>query len=136
MKYPSDLTGLKFNRLTVVSKNSFVDKKRHSHWDCLCDCGNTLIVRRDSLTTKNTQSCGCLARSHEMSSTPEYYIWHSMKQRCLNKNHHNYPIYGNRGITVCDRWSNSFEAFINDMGKRPSDKHSIDRKNNNGKYET
>jgi lambda repressor-like predicted transcriptional regulator len=58
-----------------------------------------------------------------------------MKERCENTNAESFPNYGARGITVCEKWSNSFVAFLNDMGPRPSKKHSIDRKENCGNYE-
>jgi hypothetical protein len=58
-----------------------------------------------------------------------------MKQRCLNPNHDSYPRYGGRGIRVCDRWLASFEDFLADMGRKPSDTHSIDRKDNDGHYD-
>lgn len=65
---------------------------------------------------------------------PEYRNWHNMKNRCLNQNIPEYKWYGARGIRVCDRWLNSFENFLADMGTRPSPKHSIDRIDNNGNY--
>lgn len=55
-----------------------------------------------------------------------------MKRRCLQVNHHKYPLYGGRGITVCDRWM-EFKNFIEDMGVRP-DGTTIDRKDGNGNY--
>lgn len=65
-----------------------------------------------------------------------------MHRRCYNPNCRGYPYYGGRGITVCDRWKDSFEAFLEDMGSRPPGRHasgkplySIDRINNNGNYE-
>ena len=67
-------------------------------------------------------------------NTPEYRAWCSMKTRCYNQNAWNYKYYGKRGIKVCDRWLKSFVDFYNDMGKKPSPKHSIDRINNNGHY--
>lgn len=72
-----------------------------------------------------------------MSHTLEYKSWESMKERCLNKNHKSYPKYGGRGIKVCSRWSgkNGFKNFFEDMGKRPSSKHSIDRIDVNGNYD-
>ena len=58
-----------------------------------------------------------------------------MKQRCSNPNHSNYERYGGLGITVCDKWANSFEAFLSDMGKAPSLQHTIDRIDTKGNYE-
>jgi hypothetical protein len=67
--------------------------------------------------------------------TAEYTAWCNLKKRCLDSKHPQYKHYGGRGITVCDRWKNSFENFFEDMGKRPTKKHSIDRIDNNGNYE-
>lgn len=57
-----------------------------------------------------------------------------MKQCCLNPNNHAYKYYGGRGITICDRWINNFELFIEDMGYRPDRSYSIERIDNNGNY--
>jgi hypothetical protein len=57
-----------------------------------------------------------------------------MKQRCSNPNDEHYPNYGGRGIRVCNRWLNSFEAFLEDMGKRPGPEYSIERMDVNGNY--
>ncbi|MBW7887440.1 MAG: hypothetical protein H3C35_03640 [Bacteroidetes bacterium] len=65
----------------------------------------------------------------------EYYAWQGMKQRCLNPNDAKYYLYGKRGITVCDRWIDSFKCFLDDVGPAPSRAHSIDRINGNGNYE-
>ena len=69
------------------------------------------------------------------SEMPEYRAWRSMRDRCLNPNENKYPIYGGRGIRVCEQWLNSFECFLSDMGFKPSPKHSIDRVDVNGNYE-
>ena len=66
--------------------------------------------------------------------TPEYSAWYNMKRRCYDVNNKGYHRYGRRGISVCDRWLNSYEAFLEDMGRRPSSKHSIDRIDNDGNY--
>lgn len=67
--------------------------------------------------------------------TPERAIYATMKARCKNKKHAMYKNYGGRGIVVCERWANSFAAFIEDMGPRPSSHHSIERKDADGDYE-
>ena len=71
---------------------------------------------------------------HGFHKTSEYRSWQHMKARCMNPNNHNYKYYGGRGITIYEKWINSFENFINDMGKKPND-YSIDRIDNNGNYE-
>ena len=68
-----------------------------------------------------------------MSRTPLYKIWRSMKTRCLSINHPSYQYYGAKGIAVCNEWL-SFEGFYKDMGDRPSNKHSIDRKDGSKGY--
>lgn len=74
------------------------------------------------------------SEQHGMKKTKEYTSWCLMKRRCFNKKREDYKDYGGRGITVCDEWKNSFLAFYNDMGPRPTDKHSIDRIDNNKGY--
>lgn len=76
-----------------------------------------------------------LFERHGLTKTPEYSVWHGIKDRCLNPNSCNWLNYGARGIKVCDRWKDSFADFYKDMGPRPSSDHSIDRINNNGDYE-
>lgn len=72
---------------------------------------------------------------HGLKKTPEYSVWSAMKKRCYNQKSINYHLYGGSGVTVCDRWINSFNYFLEDMGQRPSKSHSIDRINNDGNYE-
>jgi hypothetical protein len=72
---------------------------------------------------------------HGLRNTAEYRVWDSMKSRCYNPKNTYYEYYGGRGITICDRWLKSFSAFYEDMGQKPSPKHSIDRINPNGNYE-
>lgn len=68
-------------------------------------------------------------------ATAEYNAWSSMKWRCNNPKSQQYKWYGARGITVCERWNNSFSAFLEDMGPRPSADHSLDRIDVNGNYD-
>ena len=72
---------------------------------------------------------------HGEAGSPEYSVWKSAKQRCQNHTLHNFSRYGGRGIRMCDEWCNDFMAFLRDMGRRPSDKHSLDRIDNDGDYE-
>jgi len=127
-----------YGLLTVINYAGN-DGKCNSLWECKCVCGNVIITRASSIRRGKTTSCGCAQKDavtkHSMLSTPTYITWNSMKQRCLNPNAPNYYLYGGRNIAVCKRWL-SFENFFEDMGKRPSRNHSIDRwPNNDGNYE-
>lgn len=61
--------------------------------------------------------------------------WHHMKTRCYDESYHSFHRYGGRGIKVCDRWLNSFQSFIDDMGYPPFEKAQLDRIDNDGNYE-
>lgn len=69
------------------------------------------------------------------SETAEWYAWKAMKDRCYVITHHQYGRYGGRGIRVCAKWRNSFPVFLEDVGRKPSPSHSLDRIDNNGNYE-
>lgn len=137
--------GKRFGRLIAV-RRVYVNSWR-TRWLCQCDCGTSKEIRQQLLTRGDTQSCGCLRkeqraarnsrekRTHYMTTTPEYKAWVSMIQRCYNSNTESYPHYGGRGITVCDRWHESFESFFADVGLRPTPRHSIERVRVNGNYE-
>lgn len=138
-----DLTACRFGRLIVLSLSPIRGENYKTRWNCLCDCGNTLTISGRSLLSENTKSCGCYKRdaisesrsTHKMCKTPEYKTWCLLKSRCLNKRNPKYPIYGGRGINVCDRWINSFQNFLDDVGTKPTPGHSIDRIYVNGHYE-
>lgn len=140
-----DITGNHFGRLTAIAPSNEKDRGVIK-WECSCECGGRIVASGAFLRDGRTASCGCLERSHPnakthgatTSGTPtaEYNIYSGMKRRCLNPNEKAYPRYGGRGIKVCDRWLNSFENFLADVGPRPSPHHSIDRyPNNDGNYE-
>jgi len=121
----------------------FVDCARHARWRFKCDCGNDKLIVANSVIVGLTKSCGCLKREiligrnyrHGRRRTPEYKAWQDMNARCGNPKNKSFSDYGGRGITVCERWRNSFQAFFDDVGPRPSDEHSIDRIQNGGDYE-
>lgn len=102
-------------------------KRKQRRVKCQCDCGNTKEMFLTNLTTGKTESCGCINRTHGLSGTPEYGVWQGMIGRCHNPNHVDYCSYGEKGVEVCDRWKASFESFIEDMGRRPTDAHTIER---------
>jgi hypothetical protein len=117
-------------------------KGYHRIFLCQCKCGRHIRAYLDNLRSGNTSSCGCYRSTklkernfkHGLSKIPEYLAWKTMKARCYNQNSHKFPDYGGRGIKVCRRWRESFITFYTDMGSRPSPKHSVERKGNNGPY--
>lgn len=144
IKSLAELLGNKtvFGDYVVIGEGKKCSKGRYAL--CRCKCGAVKDVGVDKLRTGRSTCCkSCAASSekritnlkHGMTRTPEYYAWRSMLERCVNPKAHNFKRYGDRGITVCDSWVNSFEQFFADMGERPSSRHSLDRKNNSKGYE-
>lgn len=132
--------GTRFSRLVVIGE-PFKQEGRF-RVRCRCDCGNELVVRCLSLVNHNTSSCGCLhkeglsalSRKHGMSKTPTYATYLNMVNRCTDTGNKKYADYGGRGIKVCDRWIESFENFLSDMGTRPANR-TLERINVEGNYE-
>lgn len=147
-----DMTGNRYGRLVVLERNGSVNGGQ-AKWLCQCDCGKQTTVRGQLLRNGHTQSCGCLAsekkaeriakrnRTHGGTYTRLYPIWHSMNQRCCEPTHKFYKDYGGRGITVCDEWRNSFEAFRDWAMANGYDETvqrgqcTLDRIDNDGNYE-
>ncbi len=136
-----DLTNTHFERWTVLCFAGY--KGRYAYWTCKCQCvyGTIKDVAVSNLRNHSSKSCGCLLHecllqrntSHGKRQTPEYTIWRSMRQRCEDSNSSGFYKYGLRGITVCKQW-HDFAVFYEDMGPRPSKKHSIERLDNEGNY--
>lgn len=128
-----------------------VNEPGRARFVCRCDCGTEKIISSGNLGKGKSNSCGCLQREgatarlnanrkikHGMkrrgNPAPEYAVWSMMKKRCHDPEDKDYRHYGGRGIVVCQRWRDSFENFIADMGRRPPGL-TLERKDNSKGYE-
>lgn len=145
-----DLTGRKFTWWTVVSRRKNQIRPSggvRAQWLCECKCGVRKIINGGNLLQKISTSCGCRKRMLTIKrctkhghtaggkTSPEYYTWHSIKRRTTDPNDKNYKHYMGRGIKMCQRWINSFETFLADVGRKPKWARSLDRIDNDGNYE-
>lgn len=136
-----DLTGKKFGRLLVIRRNGS-SPHQEAVWLCLCECGAFTNTTSQRLKSGNTKSCGCYAlerrreaaTKHGQCGTSEWRSWSQMTARCTNSKHQDFKHYGGRGIQICERWK-AFELFLQDMGRKPTPRYTIERKNNDGNYE-
>lgn len=136
-----NLLGNRYTRWTVIGP--YFHKKNATYWRCRCDCGTISDIETKNLRKGTSKSCGCLkvetAGTHrvthgESDKTKEYRTWVGIKDRCSTNRPKHFKTYKSRGITVCDRWLESYENFLQDMGRAPSPKHSIERKDNDKGY--
>ena len=150
-----DLTGKQFGDWTVVGLHQRGTHDHRPTWVCRCRCGVEVNVEGRHL--RHGESSGCVACGHRRigkamignshalkhghtsgkqgRASSTWSTWAAMLNRCQNPRHTHYKYYGGRGICVCERWTNSFEAFLVDMGERPTKEHSIDRIDGDGNYE-
>lgn len=149
----ADLTGQKFGDWTVLRLSHRTPRRPRGYrdfWVCRCVCSAEQAVEHYNLTRGHSTGCGACAGAKIAQAklihgnarkraghrpTPEYRAWQKAKARCYDVNDPGFPRYGGRGITMCDVWRTSFDAFLADVGPRPSASHSLDRINNDGHYE-
>lgn len=149
-----DISGHRNGRLVVLCRALKGTDERG--WLCQCDCGTYVWKKKSEVYGPHglTKSCGCWYEEYNRNKSvygannhrdvpgfegprvhmPEYSVWRGMKRRCFDTKCKSYADYGGRGVSVCERWL-TFENFIADMGRRPSNQHQIDRENNSGNYE-
>jgi hypothetical protein len=141
--------GTKIGPWTVLRKTASTFSRRgdeEHRYIVRCQCGKRVSRRLGNI--QRTQSCGCkqvelmlatsrqrgkTTKTHGLSKSKMYYRYHAMLDRCYRQTDKQYPNYGGRGIVVCDRWLDSFQAFVDDMGEPPP-RTFIDRIDNNGNY--
>lgn len=139
-----DIAGKKYGMLTAVARHH-TDGKKWS-WVFRCDCGKEVIRVTSDVTKAHKkgmlQSCGCQRhkragdrlRTHGMSRHPAFAVWRSMLDRCRLPTHQAWENYGGRGITVCERWQESFQNFWDDMGATYQKGLCLDRRDNEKGY--
>lgn len=150
MQIASELTGQRFGLLTAIQSLGQLRPNRTHYWLCVCDCGNTVTVRCDTLTSGRKSACGLIRsngehvkyKKHGGYGTPEHKSWRQMIRRVgPTAPVRDQKNYFKRGITVCERWNHGegglsgFECFLLDMGPKPTPNHSVERVDNDGNYE-
>lgn len=136
-----DLTGQRIGKIKVVKRVENAPGSRRAMWLCECSaCGNTKIMRSDVLRS-GVKTCGCInpAYTHGECKGEKpsrlYNIWRDMRDRCSNPKNISFQYYGERGISVCDEWRNSFKRFYEwATAHGYSEDLSIDRIDVNGNY--
>lgn len=132
------MEGRRFGALTVLRREGRY--RGYASWRCFCDCGIEVVVPGERLRTSRRKACNVAGhfwrphRTHGESRSAEYTSWHDMRNRCSDGKKHNFMHYGGRGIAICERWK-KFENFLTDMGRKPSPKHTLERRDNNRNYE-
>lgn len=131
--------GTRFGHLTVVELFKGQTREPGRHYLVRCECGTERPLRATYLI-QGAKTCGCRRSLFAPGEAEERAalvgIWHGMIRRCTVPATIGYENYGGRGVIVCRRWLESFEAFLEDMAPRPSPRHSLDRHpDNDGNYE-
>ncbi len=131
---------MRFGALVVERYSHFENK--NSFWHCRCDCGQKCLSRAKTLLLGSKKTCGLNGHRWKPDSVTgittqyasEYGSFCNMWDRCTNPNHKGWKNYGGRGVTICDNWK-TFDKFFEDMGPKPTPKHTIEREDGNVGYE-
>lgn len=129
-------TGAKFNMLTLLDCDREKNAENRIIALFLCDCGKSKKLPVGRVKSGVVRSCGCIVgkdKKHGMHGSRTYESWSSAKNRCMCETSKDYPRYGGKGITFYQPWADSFDLFLQDMGKRPGGT-SLDRKDNTKGY--
>lgn len=136
MSHFKDLTGQRFGRLVALERVSGARPDK-TYWRCKCDCGRETVTGASSLMKGTTKSCSCIRTEkntkHGLAHHPLFRTWAQMMARCYEQKNNNYPRYGGRGITVCDRWKDA-TTFIQDNEGKKKPGLTLDRIDNNKGY--
>ena len=133
------IVGRRFGKLVVI-KFAGQQPGKHKYWMCRCDCGREMKVRDNTLKSETRACRRCSKITHGLSRSYIHVCWGMMLSRCYRKSHQDYENYGGRGIRVCRRWRfgeenmTGVECFLEDMGHRPTARHTLDRRDVNGHY--
>lgn len=152
MRQSASIVGQRFIKLVVLEEVG-LSPRGHRLCYARCDCGRTVTVRAAALKAGGRKSCGCLlapggasrlaaakkktihGESRAGKKTPEWNTWWGVIKRCEDPSHSSYDRYGGAGIKICPRWRASYLAFLEDMGRKPTPRHTIDRIDNEKGYE-
>lgn len=134
-----DISGKKYNHLTVLYHDVERSTNKKHFWICKCDCGKIKSIEGARLKNGETKACGCLrggVPKYKTVNKKLYKKWSHMKDRCYSKNDISYKNYGARGIKVCDEWLENFDNFAEwSLKNGYNEKLELDRINVNGNYE-
>lgn len=144
-----DITGQQFGDWTVICRSKINGSGRNARWLCKCKCGAEVVVLGNHLRTSKSLRCRQCARfvisqSHivhgqagsrieDSRGSRTYRRWTAMRARAASNKTLEAMFYAKRDIKCCERWA-SYENFLEDMGECPSDKHTLDRINNDLGY--
>lgn len=136
------IVGATYYEWTIIELSHKDPKSGNLFWKCECSCGNVRRVAGHRILRGESKRCNAPKHmrenpvnvTHGMRYTKIYMCWKNMKIRCLNPNSQGFPMYGGRGINVCDRWVDKFENFYEDMKEGYLEGLQLERIDVDGNY--